>query len=235
MASARSSGDQLATSKGIHDQFGHRNAPTILNAMFNVTQFWDGRAPSLEEQAKLPILNPVEMGQKAPEDVVSKLNGIAEYNAAFQRVFGSVPNYNDMTKAIAAYERTQVTFDTPFDHFLAGDSKALDASARRGWSLFNGKGRCMTCHAVNPTSPMFTDNLFHNIGVSAHKSDFVELARKGLALVERGNVKQIALRACRPRERELTRIFLRRTRIADRFERARPLSCDQTDSRCRRR
>ena len=183
--------DQLATSKGIRDQFGHRNAPTILNAMFNVTQFWDGRAPSLEEQAKLPILNPVEMGQKAPADVVSKVSRIQEYRDAFQKVFGGAPNYNDMAKAIAAYERTQLTFDTPFDRFMAGDNKALDASARRGWTVFNGKGRCMTCHAVNPTSPMFTDNLFHNIGVSAHKSDFVELARKGLALVERGNIKQI--------------------------------------------
>ena len=80
--------DQLTTSKGIHDQLGHRNAPTILNAMFNVTQFWDGRAPSLEEQAKLPILNPVEMGQKAPDAVVTKLNSIQEYNATFQKVFG---------------------------------------------------------------------------------------------------------------------------------------------------
>ena len=183
--------DQLTTSKGIHDQLGHRNAPTILNAMFNVTQFWDGRAPNLEEQAKLPILNPVEMGQKAPDAVVTKLNSIQEYNATFQKVFGRAPNYDDMAKAIAAYERTQITFDTPFDRFMAGDNKALDVSARRGWTVFNGKGRCMTCHAVNPTSPMFTDNLFHNIGVSAHKSDFVALARKGLALVEKGNTKQI--------------------------------------------
>jgi cytochrome c peroxidase len=183
--------DQLATSKGIRDQHGQRNAPTILNATFNVTQFWDGRAPSLEEQAKLPILNPVEMGQKAPEDVVNKLNSIQEYKNSFQKVFGHAPSYDDMAKAIAAYERTQVTFDTPFDRFITGDGKALDASARRGWTVFNGKGRCMTCHAVNPTSPLFTDNLFHNIGVSAHKSDFVQLARKGLALVEKGNTKQI--------------------------------------------
>jgi len=131
------------------------------------------------------------MGQKAPEDVVTKLNGIQDYKGTFQKVFGRPPNYEDMAKAIAAYERTQVTFDTPFDRFTAGDGKALDASARRGWTVFNGKARCMTCHAVNPTSPMFTDNLFHNIGVSAHKSNFVELARKGLALVEKGNTKQI--------------------------------------------
>ena len=104
--------DQLTTSKGIHNQFGHRNAPTILNAVFNVTQFWDGRAPSLEEQAKLPPLNPIEMGQKAPGDVVAKLGGIAEYRDDFQKVFARAPDYGDMGKAIAAYERTQVLFDT---------------------------------------------------------------------------------------------------------------------------
>jgi cytochrome c peroxidase len=206
--------DQLATSKGIRDQHGQRNAPTVLNAMFNVTQFWDGRAPTLEEQAKLPILNPVEMGQKAPEDVVTKLNGISEYKAAFQKVFSRTPNYDDMAKAIAAYERTQVTFDTPFDRFTAGDSKAIDAAARRGWTVFNGKGRCMTCHAVNPTSPMFTDNLFHNIGVSAHKSDFVQLARKSLTLLQEGDTKQIDELALQTDMSELGR-FLVTKRNAD--------------------
>ena len=124
--------DQLATSKGIRNQLGHRNAPTILNAMFNVTQFWDGRAPSLEEQAKLPILNPIEMGQKAPADVVAKLAAIPEYRDDFRKVFARGPDYGDMAKAIAAYERTQMTFDTPFDRFLAGDGTALNDSARRG-------------------------------------------------------------------------------------------------------
>ena len=183
--------DQLATAKGIRNQLGHRNAPTILNAMFNVTQFWDGRAPSLEEQAKLPILNPIEMGQKAPADVVAKLAAIPEYRDDFRKVFARGPDYGDMAKAIAAYERTQATFDTRFDRFLAGDGVALSASERRGWTIFNGKGRCMTCHAVNPTSPMFSDNLFHNIGVAAHKPDFVELARKAIGIVQQGNTKQI--------------------------------------------
>lgn len=94
--------EQLATSKGIRDQHGQRNTPTILKAMFNVTQFWDGRAPTLEEQAKLPILYPVEMSQKAREDVIAKLNGIPEYKDAFQKVFSRTPNYDDMAKAIAA-------------------------------------------------------------------------------------------------------------------------------------
>jgi len=103
-----------------------------------------------------------------------------------------------MAKAIAAYERTQITFDTPFDRFMAGDNKALDVSARRGWTVFNGKGRCMTCHAVNPTSPMFTDNLFHNIGVSAHKSDFVALARKGWRWSKRATQSRSTNSHCRP-------------------------------------
>jgi cytochrome c peroxidase len=92
----------------------------------------------------------------------------------------------DLQKAIAAYERSQVSFNTPFDHFIAGDQKAISDQAKRGWSLYNGKGRCMSCHGVNPTQPLFSDNRFHNIGVSAHKSDFVPLARKALTILARG-------------------------------------------------
>jgi cytochrome c peroxidase len=113
--------DQLTTSKGIHNQFGHRNAPTILNAMFNVTQFWDGRVPSLEERAKLPILNPIEIGQKAPEVVVAKLGGIAEYREDFQKVFARAPDYGDMAKAIAAYERNDL-LTHPYFHDGAQDT-----------------------------------------------------------------------------------------------------------------
>jgi cytochrome c peroxidase len=96
----------------------------------------------------------------------------------------------DIQKAIAAYERAVVSFDTPFDHFMAGDQNAISAQAKLGWSIYNGKGRCMSCHGVNPTQPMFSDNRFHNIGVSAHKSDFVPLARKALALLGRGGGAQ---------------------------------------------
>src|ERR1051325_654096 len=80
-----------------------RNSPTAVNAMFNQTQFWDGRAPSLEEQAKLPILNPIEMGQKSPEDVVAKVRQIPEYAQQFQSVFGRDVNYDDLAAAIAAF------------------------------------------------------------------------------------------------------------------------------------
>ena len=177
--------DQLPTSMGINNQFGQRNAPTILDALFSTTQFWDGRAKTLEDQAKQPILNPIEMGMKSPDDVVAKLRSLG-YSDKFRKVFGHDVTYDDMARAIAAYERTQLAFDTPFDHFMAGDQNAIGDSAKRGWSIFNGKGRCMSCHGWNPTQPLFTDFKFHNIGVSAHKSDFVPLARKALAIIAQG-------------------------------------------------
>jgi cytochrome c peroxidase len=160
--------------------------------MFNATQFWDGRAATLEDQAKLPILNPREMGMPSPEAVVTKLRAIPEYATEFQRVFGRELNYDDLATAIAAFERTQFSGSAPFDRFLqGGESTALDASARRGWALFNGKARCNECHAANVISPLFSDQKFHNIGVAARKQDFVKLAREALKLVRTGDEKQI--------------------------------------------
>jgi len=108
----------LSEGVGAPKQRTQRNSPTVLNAMFNATQFWDGRAPSLEEQAKLPILNPIEMGQKSPDDVVAKVAKLPEYRDAFQKVFGRAPTYDDLAAAIAAFERTQYAGDSPFDQAL---------------------------------------------------------------------------------------------------------------------
>ncbi|HEY3837289.1 MAG TPA: cytochrome c peroxidase, partial [Bryobacteraceae bacterium] len=171
---------RLETAKGIRDQVGKRNAPTVLNAMFFHTEFWDGRAPSLEEQAKLPILNPIEMGQKNPRDVVSKLSAIPEYTAEFQHIFGRALNYDDLGRAIAAFERTLVSGEAPIDRFLRGDDSALNSAQRRGWTLFNGKARCNGCHAFNPTMPIFSDNRFHNIGIAAHNHNFEQLAARAV-------------------------------------------------------
>lgn len=169
---------QIETAKGVRDQLGKRNAPTVLNAMFFPSQFWDGRAATLEDQAKLPILNPIEMGQKSPQDVVAKLAAIPEYVEAFQQVFGHPVNWEDMARAIAAFERTRISSEAPIDRFLRGDETALTAAQRRGWSTFNGRGRCNGCHAFNPTLPLFSDNRFHNVGVAAHKQDFAQLATR---------------------------------------------------------
>ena len=188
-----------------------RNSPTVLNAMFNAVQFWDGRAPSLEEQAKLPILNPIEMGQKSSDDVVNKLRGIAEYRTAFQQVFSHELTYDDVASAIAAFERTQYAGDAPFDRFVAGDEKAIDDSARRGWGLFNGKGRCNNCHAFSTVSPLFSDQKFHNIGIAAHKTDFIGLARKATAIVRGGDLKQIDELAIQTDLSELGRFLVTRS------------------------
>ena len=183
--------DHKPQAEGVRQQRGQRNSPTVLNAMFNATQFWDGRAPSLEEQAKLPILNPIEMAQKSPDDVLAKVRDIPEYAEAFPKLFGHAPTYDDLAAAIAAFERTQFTGDSPFDRFLAGNDKALEPAAKRGWALFNGKGRCNACHAFSSVSPLFSDQKFHNIGIAAHKTDFITLARKAAASVRTGDTKQI--------------------------------------------
>ncbi|QBR70156.1 cytochrome-c peroxidase [Beijerinckiaceae bacterium] len=196
------------TSTGVQNLQGQRNAPSVLNAMFQALQFWDGRAPTLEDQSKLPILNPVEMGQKTPEDVVAKLAKIPEYSDSFKSVFGRDVTYDDMAAAIAAFERTQYSGNAPFDHFLGGDNSALSDSAKRGWALFQGKGRCSSCHAFNSVSPLFSDQKFHNIGIAAHKQNFAELAKKALGILKTGDEKQIDELALQTSYSELGRFLV---------------------------
>jgi cytochrome c peroxidase len=204
--------DRRATSQGIRAQIGKRNAPTALNAMFLDTLFLDGRAPSLEAQAKLPILNPIEMGMKDGPAVVAKLAAIPEYRDKFQRVFDRPVNFDDLSRAIASFERTLMSGDAPIDHFLHGDDQALTAAQRRGWTLFNGKGRCNTCHAVNPTYPFFTDNLFHNIGIAAHKANFAELATRAERTVNSGNLEEVDHMALDSEFSELGRFLVTKNR-----------------------
>jgi cytochrome c peroxidase len=183
--------DGEVRSEGIQKQVGQRNSPTVLNALFNATQFWDGRAGTLEEQALLPIINPIEMGMPDLKAVVAKLQGLPEYANDFQQVFGGEVTAERLGQAIAAFERTQYSGNARFDRFLTGDSKALNDSERRGWALFNGKGRCNSCHAGNAVSPLFSDQKFHNIGIAAHQHDFTQLANQALRVVRTGDAKQI--------------------------------------------
>ncbi len=165
-------------SRGVGDQIGKRNAPSLLNTIFYKSMFWDGRAATLEEQATLPILNPIEMGQKSPQDVVAKLGAIPEFQKAFQDVFGRPVNWEDMGKALAAFERTKLSGESAFDRFIKGDQKALNASQQRGWALFTGKAGCTGCHTYDKALPLFGDNQFHNTGVGARKQDFNQLAKR---------------------------------------------------------
>jgi cytochrome c peroxidase len=182
--------DGKPVSVGIGNRVGQRNSPTVLNAMYNQMQFWDGRAATLEQQAGLPIVNPVEMGQPNLDSVVTRLARIPEYRAGFIRVFSRPPNPTDLVRAIASYERSQVSFDAPFDRYMAGDSGAINASARRGWVLFRTKGRCNLCHlfADTTTRPArFTDDTFHNIGIGIIRHNVVALATKAEQSIAQGD------------------------------------------------
>lgn len=141
---------------------GGRHSPTIINCAYNEFQFWDGRASSLEEQALGPIQNPNEMNESL-DNVVRKLNAIPGYAKAFKEVFGTPVTADGIAKAIAAFERTIVFANSPFDRSMQGDNYAMTESAKRGLELFMGKAECIKCH----NGPNFTDNKFHNIGVPA--------------------------------------------------------------------
>ncbi len=187
---SRGFADQRNTSEGIGGKLGRRNAPTTLNAALLQTQFWDGRAKTLEDQARLPITNPIEMGMKDEKTAVESIAGDAEYVREFRDVYGREPNMDDIARAIAAFERTLVFLDSPFDRFLRGEDGAISADARAGWALFNGKGRCNSCHQMNTSNPLGTDSLFHNIGVSARHQDFEKLAKKALSALEKDDSEQ---------------------------------------------
>src|SRR6266849_7454352 len=178
---ARAFTDGRPTSVGIHGRVGQRNAPTILNALYNKTQFWDGRVNTVEQQAALPITNPFEMGSASIGDAVSKIAGDQDYQNQFMQAFGRGVNEQDMLRAIATYERTLASFDSPFDHFIAGDANAIGGSAKRGWELFNTKARCNLCHALTDKQrdvTVFTDNDFHNIGIGILRHHVVPLAQQ---------------------------------------------------------
>jgi cytochrome c peroxidase len=155
-----------AVATGIRGQKGGRSAPTIINAGYVDFQFWDGRAWKLEGQALGPIQNPIEMDMKL-EDLVVKLNKIPGYRQQFQAVFGSEATPDGIAKAIAAFERTVVSGDAPYDRHKLGVKGALSESAERGMKVFFNTAQCSACHS----GANFTDGAFHNIGIGMEKSD----------------------------------------------------------------
>lgn len=153
-----SNGERFAT--GVGGAKGGRSAPSVINSAYYAQQFWDGRAATLEDQALGPIQNPIEMAMTL-DAVVAKLNKIDGYKSQFQKVFGTDVNSAGIGKAIAAYERTVLSGNAPYDKFKAGEPHALSKKAADGMKLFFGKARCSACH----TGPSFSDNGYHNIGI----------------------------------------------------------------------
>ena len=191
---ARAFTDGRPVSVGIHGRVGQRNAPSILNALYNKHQFWDGRVNTLEQQAALPITNPFEMGSASVADAVSRISGDQDYQNRFMQAFGRGVNEQDTLSAIAAYERTLVSFDSPFDRFIAGEASVIGDSAKRGWELFNTKARCQKCHALSDNErdvTLFIDNDFHNIGIGILRHRVGPLAQQAERDLAQGHLPGI--------------------------------------------
>ena len=162
---AKGYGDNLPTSEGIHKQIGGRNANTVINAAYVTSMFWDGRMKDLEEQAGGPVENPIEMGEDM--SVVSKkLEKVPEYKKRFEAVFGTPEiTAERIQKAIAAFERTILSGNSPYDKFKAGDESAMSGDAKKGMTLFTSTKFCAVCH----TPPTFSSGGFYNTGAGKGK------------------------------------------------------------------
>ena len=172
----------LKVSEGIEKKTGTRNSPTVINSAYFTTQFWDGRSPDLEDQALHPFINPVEHGLVDHEPILEIVRTDPEYVAAFSEVFGRKGDQitmREVTLAIASFERTIIAGNSAFDrYFYGGETDALTEQQIRGFDLFVNQGRCVSCHVIEQTQALFTDNRFHNIGVgiSNIQNDVPELA-----------------------------------------------------------
>lgn len=153
--------DNRAHSIGINGAEGNINAPTVFNSGFNFVQFWDGRAATLEEQIDGPVTNPKEMGSSWPQ-VLEKLAQDAGYRADFAKLYAGKISADNVKNAIATFERSLVTPDSPFDQYLRGNKAALSPEATNGWALFQSYG-CVACHqGIN-----LGGNMYERMGLRA--------------------------------------------------------------------
>ena len=167
--------DGLPTGRGFRGERLGRASPTIINTAFNDIQMWDGRAATLEDQAMGPMMAASEMNMDL-DALFSWLNGNSGYREAFDRAYPGEPISADtISKALAAFERTIVSNDSPFDRWISGDADAMSAQQVRGLNIFldDAKGNCAVCHSA----PNFTDNGFHNVGLSSHGVDNPDMGR----------------------------------------------------------
>jgi cytochrome c peroxidase len=165
--------DGLPVSEGINKLKGTRNAPTVINAAYLHTQFWDGREPTLEAQSAQPFLNPVEMGLKDHEPILKIVRADPEYMELFKKAFaktGDQITMAEVQQALGTFQRTLIGGNSPFDrYYFGGDKEAMSPAAIRGLEVFVGQGRCVSCHLIEQTQALFTDNRFHMIGVAANQ------------------------------------------------------------------
>ena len=172
----------LKVSEGIKKLTGTRNAPTVINAAYLHSMFWDGREPDLEGQSAGPFINPVEMGLPNHDPILKIVRSDAEYQSQFKQAFGVSSKQISMLhvqQAIATFERTIISGDSPFDrYYFAADKRAMNEAAVRGLTVFLEQGRCVSCHTISQTHALFTDSRFHNLGIGFNRinKDVNELA-----------------------------------------------------------
>lgn len=172
----------LKVSEGINKATGTRNAPTVINAAYHESQFWDGREPDLEGQAGQPFLNPVEMALPSHQPIVDIVRSDPEYQELVRAAFDIDPaevTPDHVVKAIASFERTIISGNSPFDRwYFGGDDDAISDQAKRGFDVFLREGRCVSCHTISQNFALFTDHKFHNLNVGFQRvaDDVVEMA-----------------------------------------------------------
>lgn len=168
---AFSDGKKLA--EGIRGQIGTRNTPSLINAAFNQSQFWDGRRSTLESQAIDPFLNPREHGLQDQQAIIAALSKDPAYRALIQQAYNIKPaaiNLEQVASALASFERTLVAGDSPFDrYYFQQDKSSISPAAQRGLQLFMDSALCINCHKIEKTHALFTDNQFHGLGVGFKK------------------------------------------------------------------
>jgi cytochrome c peroxidase len=175
--------DGLPLARGLKGRVGTRHVPTIVNAALLESQFWDGRRSTLEEQAREPFVNPAEHGLANEAQVVDMIAD-SSYRAAFVDAFGVAADsvsIAHVVRAIAAYERTLIAGNSPFDRYeYAGQNDAISTQARRGLELFRGRAQCVNCHIIGPRDALFTDHGFHSLGVGLKRIEprLAELATR---------------------------------------------------------
>ncbi len=173
--------DGQPTSDGHKGQKGNRNSPTVYNAAGHFVQFWDGRAPDVEAQAKGPVMNPVEMAMKSEKEAIAVLKSMPEYLEAFKKAFPEDKDpvtYDNMAKAIGAFERKLVT-PARWDRFLRGDQSALSVEEKAGFNTFVTTG-CQSCHVGTYVG----GNLYQRLGVAKPWPDSSDAGRAKLTSSE---------------------------------------------------
>ncbi len=157
--------DAYPTAHGLRSQTLTRRTPSLLNVRYATSLFWDGRSTDLESQARLPLLSAAEHGLPDEESVRAIVRADSGYACTFERLFGiskEAISLREIGAALAAYERTLLAGDSPFDRFLyGGDRKAISSAAERGLVLFRGRAQCATCHTIGPSSALLSDGEFH--------------------------------------------------------------------------